>query len=98
MARIKNRFNAVAVPETASIGATVKKTKTFRVALYARLSVELKAKPSESIANQLDIMRKFIKEKRNLQTAMSMRTVQFREPALTDRFLTGCWMMSGAGR
>lgn len=63
MARIKNRFNAVAVPETASIGATVKKTKTFRVALYARLSVELKAKPSESIANQLDIMRKFIKGK-----------------------------------
>ena len=63
MARIKNRFNAVAVPETARIGATVKKTKTCRVALYARLSVELKAKPSESIANQLDIMRKFIKGK-----------------------------------
>lgn len=61
MARTKNRFNAVAVPETVSVGAPVKKTKTFRVALYARLSVELKARPSESIANQLDIMREFIK-------------------------------------
>ena len=61
MARTKNRFNAVAVPETASVGAPVKKTKTFLVALYARLSVELKARPSESIANQLDIMREFIK-------------------------------------
>lgn len=61
MARAKNRFNAVAVPEAASAGAPVKKTKTFRVALYARLSVELKARPSESIANQLDIMREFIK-------------------------------------
>lgn len=61
MARTKNRFNAVAVPEAVSAGASVKKTKTFRVALYARLSVELKARPSESIANQLDIMREFIK-------------------------------------
>ena len=61
MARTKNRFNAVAVPETASAVAPVKKTKAFRVALYARLSVELKARPSESIANQLDIMREFIK-------------------------------------
>lgn len=61
MARTKNRFNAVAVPEAASAGAPVKKTKTFRVALYARLSVELKARPSESISNQLNIMREFIK-------------------------------------
>ena len=61
MARTKNRFNAVAVPEAASAGAPVKKNKTFRVALYARLSVELKARSSESIANQLDIMREFIK-------------------------------------
>lgn len=61
MARTKNRFNAVAVPETASVGVPVKKNKTFRVALYARLSVELKARPSESISNQLDIMREFIK-------------------------------------
>lgn len=61
MARTKNRFNAVAVPEIVSAGAPIKKTKTFRVALYARLSVELKARPSESIANQLDIMRAFIK-------------------------------------
>lgn len=63
MARTKNRFNAVAVPETASVGAPVKKTKTFCVAFYARLSVELKARPSESIANQLDIMREFIKSR-----------------------------------
>lgn len=61
MARTKKRFNAVAVPEAASAGVPVKKAKTFRVALYARLSVELKARPSESIANQLDIMREFIK-------------------------------------
>lgn len=61
MARTKKRFNAVAVPEAVSAGAPVKKAKTFRVALYARLSVELKARPSESIANQLDIMREFIK-------------------------------------
>ena len=61
MARTKNRFNAVAVPEAVSAGTPIKKIKTFRVALYARLSVELKARPSESIANQLDIMREFIK-------------------------------------
>ena len=33
------------------------------MALYARLSVELKARPSESIANQLDIMREYVKGK-----------------------------------
>lgn len=61
MARTKNRFNAVEVPESFDVLAPIKKTKTFRVALYARLSVELKAKPSESAANQLEIMREFIK-------------------------------------
>ena len=29
MARTKNRFNAVAVPEAVSVGAPVKKTKPF---------------------------------------------------------------------
>lgn len=61
MARTKNRFNAVEEPESFGVVPSIKKTKTFRVALYARLSVELKAKPSESVANQLEIMREFIK-------------------------------------
>lgn len=63
MARTKNRFNAMVVPETVSVDMPVKNVRYFRVALYARLSVELKARPSESIANQLDIMREYVKGK-----------------------------------
>lgn len=51
MARTKNRFNAVQIPEAVTAGVPVKQRKSFRVALYARLSVELKSRPSESIAN-----------------------------------------------
>ena len=64
MARTKNRFNAVQIPEAVTAGVPVKQRKSFRVALYARLSVELKSRPSESIANQLSIFkRNFIKDK-----------------------------------
>ena len=63
MAMTKNRFNAMVVPETVSADMPVTIVRSFRVALYARLSVELKARPSESIANQLDIMREYVKGK-----------------------------------
>ena len=55
MARTKNRFNAVQIPEPVTADVPAKQRKSFRVALYARLSVELKSRPSESIANQLSI-------------------------------------------
>ena len=48
MARTKNRFNAVQITEPVTAGVPVKQGKSFRVALYARLSVELKSRPSES--------------------------------------------------
>lgn len=63
MARTKNRFNAMVVPEAVRADMPVKNVRSFRVALYARLSVELKVRPSESIANQLDIMREYVKGK-----------------------------------
>ena len=63
MARTKNRFNAVQIPEPVTAGVPIKQGKSFRVALYARLSVELKSRPSESIANQLSILREFIRDK-----------------------------------
>lgn len=63
MARTKNRFNAVQIPQPVADSVPVKQRKSFRVALYARLSVELKSRPSESIANQLSILREFIRDK-----------------------------------
>ena len=84
MARTKNRFNAVQIPEAVTAGVPVKQRKSFRVALYARLSVELKSRPSESIANQLSILREFIRDK--AENIKSMLTVQCREPVLTDRY------------
>jgi len=42
MARTKNRFNAVQIPEPVTADVPAKQRKSFRVALYARLSVELK--------------------------------------------------------
>ena len=45
MARTKNRFNAVQIPELVADSVPVKQRKSFRVALYARLSVELKSRP-----------------------------------------------------
>ena len=41
MARTKNRFNAVQIPQPVADSVPVKQRKSFRVALYARLSVEL---------------------------------------------------------
>lgn len=59
MARKANRFNAVApVQQTVDRAAD----KTYRTALYARLSVELHSRPSDSINTQLDIMREYVKK------------------------------------
>jgi len=63
MARKAGRFNAVAVSAVVSEDSQAMEARTYRTALYARLSVELKMKPSDSIANQLAIMRNFTKEK-----------------------------------
>ena len=57
MARTKNRFNA-ADRQTAEETPQVK--QTWRVGIYARLSVDSGTRPSESVENQLEIMRRFI--------------------------------------
>ena len=54
MARTKNRFNAVQIPELVADSVPVKQRKSFRVALYARLSVELKSRPSAMDSDGLD--------------------------------------------
>lgn len=64
MARKAARFNAInsdniIEPELDH----TKQNKSYSVALYARLSVELKMRPSESISNQMAIMKEFCKEK-----------------------------------
>ncbi len=75
MARTKNRFNAlgnyIEPAEEQSIG--------YHTALYARISVENADKPTESIENQLELMKRFIKEKPELSL--------YRE--YTDRAYTG---------
>ena len=55
MARTKNRFNAV---NTTSEPELVVQ-ESWRTALYASLSVELMSRRSESIENQLELMRRF---------------------------------------
>jgi len=57
MARTKNRFNAAdrQMPEE-----TPAVKETWRVGIYARLSVESYTRPSESVENQLELMRKFV--------------------------------------
>lgn len=55
MARTKNRFNVVDKPRK----EIVQTNETWRTGLYARLSVELINRKSESIENQLEIMRKY---------------------------------------
>ena len=57
MARKANRYNAVAATSD-QIQATPE--KTFRAGLYARLSVEINERPSNSIQTQLDIMRGYV--------------------------------------
>lgn len=59
MARTKNRYNAVNKQKN-EMKAT---HETWRTGLYARLSVELINRKSESIENQLEIMRKYISGK-----------------------------------
>ena len=63
MARKAGRFNAVAVSAVVTDDVQVVEARTYRTALYARLSVELKMKPSDSIANQLAIMRDYTKDR-----------------------------------
>ncbi len=59
MARKKNRFNAVRKEEIRQESLA----ETWRTALYARLSVELLNRKSESIENQLELMKRFAKGK-----------------------------------
>lgn len=56
MARTKKRFNATenAAAEQTSL------PENRRAALYARLSVELMGRKSESIENQLELMHRFV--------------------------------------
>ena len=57
MARRANRYNAVAA---ASDQIQTAPEKTFRAGLYARLSVEINERPSNSIQTQLDIMHGYV--------------------------------------
>ena len=56
MARRANRYNAVAPVQNTIETAS---DKTYRTGLYARLSVEISSRPSDSINTQLDIMRQY---------------------------------------
>lgn len=57
MARKANRYNAIAA---ASDQIQSVLDKTFRAGLYARLSVEINERPSNSIQTQLDIMHGYV--------------------------------------
>ena len=59
MARTANRFNALEDKKKPAVPAVT--GKTYRVALYARLSVDRDGRKGESIENQLDIMKGYIK-------------------------------------
>lgn len=61
MARTKNRFNAVSAENTV-VSDIIVPEKKYRVALYARLSVEIVSRPNNSIESQLDIMKAFISD------------------------------------
>lgn len=54
MARTANRFNAINMKQTLITG------NTYKVALYARISLDINYKPSESIENQIEMMRQYI--------------------------------------
>lgn len=56
MARTRNRFNGIG----ASLSDSETIAENYNVALYARLSEDHAVKPSESIENQLEIMKRFI--------------------------------------
>ena len=59
MARTKNRFNAMSAEKTMALDIIVPEKK-YKVALYARLSVERVSIPGNSIESQLDIMKAFL--------------------------------------
>ena len=62
MTRTKKRYNAIGRNDsTCGEGGSI-----YSVALYARLSEDREDHPSESIENQLEIMRRFIKDKPEL--------------------------------
>lgn len=54
MARTANRFNAIKTKQTLTTN------NTYKVALYARLSVDINTNPSESIKNQIEMMKQYI--------------------------------------
>ena len=54
MARTKNRFNAVQIPEPVTAGVPVKQRKSFRVALYARLFDVANEKDAEPVYTMVD--------------------------------------------
>lgn len=59
MARTKNRFNAMSAEKT-MVPDVIVPEKKYKVALYARLSVERVSIPGNSIESQLDIMKAFL--------------------------------------
>ena len=61
MARTANRFNALRDNDVKQ-AVSDRPHKYFRVAMYARLSVDRDDSKSESIENQLDIMKNYIKD------------------------------------
>lgn len=58
MARTANRFNAVNMKQTLTT------SNTYKVALYARISVDINSNPSESIENQIDMMKQYVLKNR----------------------------------
>lgn len=70
MARKSERYNAIAernaTAEADDSRASISADKQYRVALYARLSVEKEGRKSDSIESQFMIMENFIKDKPEL--------------------------------
>ena len=60
MARKAGRFNAVSVSTVATDDVHAVETRTYRTAFYARLSVELKMKPSDSITNMSTLITEYL--------------------------------------
>lgn len=54
MSRTANRFNAIKTKRTLITN------NTYKVALYARLSVDINTKPSESIENQIEMLKQYV--------------------------------------
>ena len=69
MARKANRFNGVADMSGVESAKDISQNKRYKVGLYARISVENKGNPTNSIENQLELMRHYISEKNELSNA-----------------------------